>query len=154
MLEFGKLTGYNTGFPPALYRKTVIPSAQVLTAFTTPVTLVIGQPGYIILPERFFLFKPAGTAYTIAGVTNCTISWTGSATSCFQAVPTNFMDQSIASCVLGHSTQFASYIPITHIMIGTNLEFKFSGANPAAGNSDLNIFVEFRAYTVSNLPWS
>lgn len=155
MLELGKRVGTDAvnPFPPLLYKRFIVPAAQVLNAFSSPVTIIPVQPGYLILPERVHFHKPAGTAYGIAGVTNYGLSWSDGTSICLIA-PAGVMDQTAAkSLVLQAPGSSVSAWTILG-QFDLSLQFRCSGANPTLGTSDFIYWITFRLWPNAPLAWS
>jgi hypothetical protein len=88
----GKL--YNNMIRQELYAKVFIPSSQLLTLFTTPITLVLGQVGIFYIPKEVHFFKEAGTAYTLNASSAIGLYHTSVAGTAIGTVnPVGFMDQ-------------------------------------------------------------
>jgi hypothetical protein len=60
---------YNNMIRQQLYVKLYVTPAQLLSLFTTAITLVPGQPNLFYLPRSVHISKEAGTAYTLNGST-------------------------------------------------------------------------------------
>jgi len=146
MLEYGRLFNFNSqAWPPLLQRKVTIPAAQVLTSFSTPVIVITNA---LILLENFVCHKPAGIAYTIAGVTNVGLRWTIGGTSINAFAPGGILDSATAVTLVmrGAGSSVSLFTGIGAGQFGSAIEFACSGANPAAGTSDFTYWLSFRVW--------
>ena len=85
---------YNNLLRQELYVKLYVPSSQLLTLFTTAVTLVTGQSGIFYIPRAVHFSKEAGTAYTLNASTAIGVYHTNVAGLAVGTVnPVGFMDQ-------------------------------------------------------------
>lgn len=148
----------NSIFPPLLCKKVVVPTASVLTLFTTPYTLITGQPGKIILPDKTFVTKQAGTAYNINGASlvfswNGTTSWAGPWGA---AALIGFMDTANKASVLSYKTFLASgsstVVPSPTI-VGQSLTVHNTVANFLTGTGELIFWITFRVWEFSQVGW-
>ena len=115
------------------YITTRIPTASVLTLFTTPFQILAAQgAGLAIIPTRVLIHKPAGTAYAaIAAGEDLVLKWTNAAgaqiTSVIEA--TGFLDQASAQtriafppatvgATAGDLTPVANAAVVGHLLIG------------------------------------
>ena len=88
----GKL--FNNMIRQSLYAKLYVTNAQLLSLFTTAITIVTGQAGLFYIPKSVHISKEAGTAYTLngsgaIGLYHGTVAGTAVGT----VNPTGFMDQ-------------------------------------------------------------
>lgn len=85
----------------------LVTSAQVLALFATPITVVAAPAaGYAIVPFRWAVYKPAGTAYGgIAAGEDLVMKWTGAAGAQATSVieTTGFLDQATAQTRFAHA---------------------------------------------------
>lgn len=117
----------------------ILTSAQVLTMFTTPVS-ILAAPGInkSIYVESVVLYKPAGTAYTIGSATNITVGYaSGTALTGTQAV-TGFLDQATAQTRLLMEA-ITSITPTAN----TGLTIRLAGADVTVGTSTLGVVVNY-----------
>jgi hypothetical protein len=135
------------------YVKTYIPSSQILTLFTTPVTLVAAQGGIFYLPKSLHVSKEAGTAYTLNGALAIGVYHTSLAgTAIATKDPSGFMDQTgvltfftNAPNTLG--TPFGSFTTaqVTNA-IGAPLVFANSVANLTVGTGGIFVTVLYEQW--------
>ena len=138
-------------FPPLLFKKQQVLSAQVLALFSTPVILVPAQSDKAIILEQVHIHKPAGTAY--ANGTNLVIRNTGSAATQFSLSVTGFLDQTAKKTGFGAIPTNASWNFDVNTMTGVGLEIAVTGANPITGNSDLFVAITYRIWDNGPNPW-
>lgn len=115
------------------YITTRIPTASVLTLFTTPFAILAAQgAGLAIVPTRVAIHKPAGTAY--AGVAigeDLVLKWTNAAGAQITSVieTTGFLDQATAQtriafppatvgATAGDLTPAANAAVVAHLLVG------------------------------------
>ena len=128
-----------------------ITNAQVLALFTTPVQVVpVPGPNKVIIPSFAVIEKPAGTAYTVVGVTDVQIGFdTGLAPVALSIDEANFLNNAALESRLARprSTTAGSAYPDFSLISATGpvdlrnkaLYIKAAGANPAAGTSPLRV---------------
>lgn len=115
------------------YKTTRIPSASLLTLFTTPFTILAAQgAGLAIVPTRVAVHKPAGTAYGgIAVGEDLVLKWTNAAGAQIISVieTTGFLDQATAQtrfafppatvgATAGDLTPAANAAVVAHLLVG------------------------------------
>lgn len=144
-------------FPPLLNTVIVIPSASILTLFTTPFELIPAVSGKVIMPEQGYMVRQPGTAYTRVGVTSFQGHWAGSL-----AVGINWLSLGVAQldAFIGQ-TALASMIynrPVSAnngtgfgLMVGTAAQLSITGANFAGGTGDIHFFLRYRVWPVADL---
>lgn len=120
--------------------KVTIPSASILTAFTTPVALIAAQgAGTVIQLESMFVFLDYNT---VAYATNTTINLTLGSTV-----------YSVVDILGGGSDRYYNY-PAPTIALNTNnfsnqpLNFTVQTGDPTAGNSPLYVYLTYRVITL------
>lgn len=129
-----------------------ITNAQVLALFTTPIA-VVDAPGVnkVVIPSHAVIEKPAGTAYTVVGVTDVQIGWGpalagGVALSIDEA---NFLNSASLESRLARprtTTAGGGGVDVTLVsatgpvdLRNLGLYIKAAGANPAVGTSPLRV---------------
>ena len=128
---------FTSGF---ISTKVTIPSASILTAFTTPVTLVAAQgAGTFIEVIRLFMFLDYNSA---AYATNTDIE-----------IGINNGVATIASSILDQTNDMYSYFTMSNYSTLNNitnqpLEFSIQTGNPTAGNSPLYVYLTYRVITL------
>lgn len=112
---------------PRQFSRLVVSSTQLLSLFSTAVTLVPGVSGYFYIPRFVHLVKDAGTAYTLNGSTAIGI-YHGSVAGLAVATvnPVGFMDQT------GQLTAFASGPNALTVPYGSFTAAQITAANGAA----------------------
>ena len=87
------------------YITTRVPTASVLALFATPFTILAAQgAGLAIIPTRWAIHKPAGTAYgTIGATDDMVLKYTNAAGAQCSAIieSTGFLDQATAQTRYG-----------------------------------------------------
>jgi hypothetical protein len=136
----------NAGSSPLLTATVNISSAQILASFTTPVTLLAGIAGKVIIPRQIlFNYIHGGTPY--AGTAQADVWWTNL---------TTFNSVSIANISLFMLTQSTNqfFIALTAAsgffwngnsadIIGQGIVFKAETSNPINGTGSLVVTIEY-----------
>lgn len=131
------------GLPDLRYTRRKITAAEMATIFATPVTIWPGTPNATTWVERCVLRKPAG-AVVLGGLTNVLGTYTGSGFNWAALVAASLGD---AGVVTNYWSIGTSSDPIAlHLMRGTDLIFKGSGANPTSFPTGLELKVWFRVF--------
>jgi len=126
-------------------------SAEVLTFFTVPITLAPAVPGYAYIPRYMFLQKPAGIAYTLAGVTTLQIT-IGSGVIGGSGLATGLLDSALATSLVMYGPGSASVLfsgSNLASLSNTAMTWSAGGANPAAGNSPLNMLLVYQLFPIT-----
>lgn len=149
-LEAGNRVGQEDSppLPPLLYRAIQVPNARAKTLFTTPLTVVPGQPNKVILPELTIFHKPAGTAFTGGSAIQLTA---GAIILAFVSVA-NFLDQTTKRSAM--ASRFPLGAQLISASIGLDLTLSVTASNLATSN-DTDLFVSFiyRVWEDNPSPW-
>lgn len=127
-----------------------VTAAQILASFTTPVVLLAGITGAVIIPRQIlFNYKSGGVAYAFTAATD--IWWTNLAT---------FNGTSIANIGANIFTQLTNQLfialcaataffwnGVSANVIGQGIVWKTQTANPTLGNGTLTITIEYEVIT-------
>lgn len=144
-------------FPPLLCKKVVVPTASVLSLFTTPFTLIPGATGKVLVPDQCFVTKQSGAAYTINGAT-LNFSWAGvTVWAAYNAAALiGFLDVTIPASIISLSPGMVGIsgntVPAPTI-VGQSLTLHNSVANFTLGTGDLIFWLTFRVFEFSNPGW-
>lgn len=122
--------------------KTRITSAQVLALNGTPRTVVPAITGVAIIPIRFAIHKPAGTAYAGIGATeDLVLRYTNASGAVCSATmeTTGFLDQASAQTRVAAGLSSGDFAPVS----GAPIVLHLLNGEVTTGNSDLYVKVWF-----------
>lgn len=129
----GKVYQFQSELKQNFYLKRFLSSAELLTLFTTPITIVPGTPGSFYIPKSVHFVKEAGTAYTLNASTRLLVRV--NVTTVGFATNAGFMDQTGQLTAFSQSSgDFVSYF----VGFGTALITGFNGAAISITNDTAN----------------
>lgn len=145
MLEGGRSFLNNTLGIAEIYRKVTVPSAQILTAFTTPVTLVPAIPNCLIYPRYGTITRLAGTAY--GGATgNFQLSQSAASTVLFLNVSQlGIIDGTTQVTMVMNDSSLSQVTPLVSAF-GQPVVFRFATADPSGGSGDFIFSLVYRVF--------
>lgn len=127
---------------PVFVSRTVIPSASVLTMFTTPVPLIAGVSGRVIIPITVtFELIYGGTAYAALALN---VEYANMIGTSISSVTSTFLAKTASNIALVSFTTTAG-IPIANL-IGSGMVLTAT-LNPTLGNSNLVVQVLYSLLT-------
>lgn len=123
-----------------------ISTAQLLSMFTVPVTLITGITNAIILPTYVTIIKSPGVAYVLNGNSNLSLIWhTSSAIANINA--SGFLNSTAETfaCTIIEPTATVTTVQDPDIL-GGNVRIKLDTANMVTGSGDLLVGIVYRVY--------
>lgn len=131
-IEFGRL-------------KIIIPTADVLTSGTQIAIISAAGSGKVIevTDSSLAILTYGGTAYT----THTTVQLITDTAATGQFIGVNFLTRTVVASTFLTRNIIGTAATDTQLIANKGLYFVVSSGNPAAGNSDIILYIDYKIYT-------